>query len=167
MPLIILGMTIIARCIPHLANLSPLIGLLLLAPIALQQRYRFYYCMLALLISDVVLAMVYHQSWLGAWSYWTYSGFAGVYLIGRYWPKLGAGWASTLLAGMSASLGYWVWTNLGVWLSTNIYAHTLSGLSVCFIAAVPFLSRSVLGAAVILSGYLFCKVLFRKVYQPA
>lgn len=166
-PFFVLGVVVIARCAPHLANFSPLIGLLLLAPIALEQRYRFVYCLVALLLSDALLALIDHQAWLGAWSFWTYSGFAAVYLMGQYWPKLGGQWASSLFAGMSASLGFWVWTNIGVWISSGIYVHTLSGLTDCFVAAIPFLSRSVLGTLVVVSGYLFYKSLSRRVYQSA
>lgn len=49
--------------------------------------------------------------------------------------------------GVGASLWFFLWTNFGVWFldSWGMYPKTLSGLTLCYIAGLPFLKLNLLG----------------------
>ncbi|MGC1824356.1 MAG: DUF6580 family putative transport protein, partial [Pseudolabrys sp.] len=48
-------------------------------------------------------------------------------------------------AMVSCSLIFFVTTNFAVWAFSGIYPRTFEGLTQCYIAALPFLDKSVLG----------------------
>lgn len=155
----VLCVAMLARCLPHLANFSPLIGLLLLAPGNLNRQTGWFACLFALLATDGLLAVLTHQPWLGSWTMWTYSGFLGVWLCGRLKPAWLTQWLPGFVTAMSVSTLFWGWTNMGVWLSSGLYAQSWVGLGHCFAAALPFLSRSVLSTLVVMIAYLGCRPL--------
>ena len=64
---------------------------------------------------------------------------AGIY--SRRWQGVPAV-AATML---SCSLFFFVSTNFAVWAFSGMYAHTVQGLSECYVLALPFLERTVLG----------------------
>lgn len=152
--LIVFFVALVARCLPHLANFSPLLGLLLLVPVTLSRQWGWVSCLLALIVTDGLLAVLTHQSWFGSWTVWTYSGFLGVWMCGRLKPVWLTQWLPGFITAMSASTLFWGWTNLGVWLSSGLYAQSWAGLANCFAAALPFLSRSVLSTLVVIVAYL-------------
>lgn len=45
----------------------------------------------------------------------------------------------------ATSLLFFAVTNFGVWLTDSLYEKTLSGLGLCYLAAVPFLANQVFG----------------------
>jgi hypothetical protein len=49
---------------------------------------------------------------------------------------------------------FFILTNLGVWALTPLYPKTLSGLSECYVAALPFF-RNTLAGDLLYSGLLF------------
>jgi hypothetical protein len=46
---------------------------------------------------------------------------------------------------LSCSLFFFAATNLAVWAFSGLYPHTLAGLTACFVAAIPFLEKTVFG----------------------
>ena len=133
----------ICRCVPHIANFSPLIGGLVLAA-QWRPRWLLTSCLLlSLMISDGVLAFINHTSMFGAWTVWTYTGFLVVLLTAQRVPRVGQYQLRTLGVGLSASIGFWGWTNLGVWLTSGMYPLSQAGLVQCYTAALPFLQHTV------------------------
>jgi hypothetical protein len=134
----------LSRLIPHPANVTPFTNLCLLAGSQINKATAFVSMMIALILSDLLLAHIYGYSAFGAWSWFTYSGFAIVILIGTLLRnKLNK--KTLLLSVASSSIIYWLWTNFGTWLITSMYAKTWTGLIACYIAALPFLRNSLLG----------------------
>jgi len=140
---------IVGRIIPHLPNMTPLTSLCLLSSGVFGRRLAFFFILATLALSDIFLATIFHYAAFGAWSWFTYTGFVGVVLLGFMLPGLALPfeWSMTKLVGftMSASVLFWWWTNLGVWLSSGLYSHTIAGLLACYAFALPFLSNAVLG----------------------
>lgn len=99
---------------------------------------------MALILSDALLAYLHHYPVMGAWTLFSYSGFAGVVLVGAALTA-----QSSLLRYLAtismASFAFWVWTNFGVWLLSGMYLHSINGLLACYIAALPFLRNALLG----------------------
>jgi Family of unknown function (DUF6580) len=64
---------------------------------------------------------------------------AGIY--SRRW----SGALAVVATMLSCSLLFFVSTNFAVWAFSGIYALTLAGLSECYVMALPFLERTVMG----------------------
>jgi hypothetical protein len=66
---------------------------------------------------------------------------AALGIVARRWR----GAAPTLAAMVASSLIFFLATNFAVWAFNGFYPMTLQGLAQCYIAALPFLDRTVLG----------------------
>ncbi len=69
----------------------------------------------------------------------TLPAFAGV--LARRWH----GAFPVVAAMLSCSLIFFVTTNFAVWAFGTLYPHTLQGLTQCYVAALPFLDKTVMG----------------------
>jgi hypothetical protein len=139
------GLIVLTRLLPHMANFSPFLPLVLLAGYQWTPRLALGVTFCGLLLSDVFLAFVWGTPVLGSWTLFTYSGIALMALGSARWlarPSLAMG---TMFSG-SAIVLYWVWTNFGTWLSGGLYPHSSAGLLTCFVAGLPFLQMSALSA---------------------
>ena len=48
------------------------------------------------------------------------------------------GWVAVLGGSLASSLIFFITTNFATWALSELYPHTLSGLTACYIAALPF-----------------------------
>lgn len=71
-------------------------------------------------------------------------------VVARRWR----GALPTAVAMITSSLIFFITTNFAVWAFDGIYQRTLQGLAQCYIAALPFLDRTVFG------DLAWCGVLF-------
>ncbi|OGO93272.1 MAG: hypothetical protein A3F41_04040 [Coxiella sp. RIFCSPHIGHO2_12_FULL_44_14] len=136
---------IIGRLVPHLPNVTPFASLALLSGALLSRRLAMGLMLITLFISNVLLAYFYGYPVWGLWSVFTYSGFMVMVLVGTGLSPAPRLLKSLVYAG-GCSLGFWLWTNWGTWLTTDLYAKSWSGLGACYIAALPFLTRDLLGS---------------------
>ncbi len=135
-------MILCARCVPHLSNFSPVITLSILAGAAFNRRVAVAMVVLALFSSDVLLAHLYGYPVWGGWSVFVYSGMVTTVLLGAR-LQTSDRFSRYFLLTLGSSVGFWLWTNLASWWS--MYPHNIAGLTQCYIAALPFLQRSLLG----------------------
>jgi len=135
---------IVGRLIPHVPNVTPLLGLSLFSGANLARWQAWLTLIITLAVSDIFLALIYGYPIFSFWSLFTYSGFIAVMFLGAYGGKVFSRWRS-LLYVTAASLGFWLWTNFGVWLTSNLYVKTLSGLMQCYVMALPFLRNEIIG----------------------
>lgn len=155
--MVVLGAS--ARPAPHPWNFTPMMAIGLFAGShARKVSTGVLATLLALALSDAVLGF--------------YSGFWYVYaaaLIPVFLGKLirdrsGAGVIAA--AAFASSLSFFLITNFMVWATGNMYAHTIGGLSACFLAGIPFYRNQILGdafyTAAIFGGY----ALIHRIYQP-
>ena len=144
-----IAICVLGRIIPHPANVTPLTNISIFAGAKLKRGTALIVMLLALAISDIILAYLQGHSIFGSWSLFTYSGFAAITLLGaKLKPanslKSRLGLLSFVL---SSSLGFWIWTNFGTWLCSGVYTKTATGLISCYSMALPFLQNSLLGDA--------------------
>lgn len=66
----------------------------------------------------------------------------------------------TGLMSMGSSLFFYATTNLAFWAWSGMYAHTVDGLALCYVAALPFLKNG-------MAGDLFYTTIFFSVYALA
>ncbi|HEV8538801.1 MAG TPA: DUF6580 family putative transport protein, partial [Bacteroidota bacterium] len=107
----------------------------------LDRKHAFIVPLAAMLISDYFIGF---YEGIG----WVYGSFAAIGLIGL-WLRSHPGVVRTVAATLGGSVLFFIFTNFGVWISSQVsYAHTLSGLWACYIAAIPFFRNTVMGDAV-------------------
>jgi hypothetical protein len=141
---LVLGL--LARVIPHPANVSPLTSISLFGGAKLGRAYALLLAFVTMAASDLLLAKLQGHAAFGAWSFFTYTGFAAIVLAGSFLrDKPGA--LRTLGFLLGSSLGFWLWTNFGIWATGQygMYPRTLEGLGARYAAALPFLANSLVG----------------------
>ena len=135
----------LGRLVPHPANMTPLMGLIVISSRYFNKKYLLLMIVMSLGFSDLLLSTARGYTVLGSWTLFTYTGFFIIALVSQKMlstrNKL---FEITLFTGISAFF-YWIWTNLGTWLLSGMYAHSLAGLGECYVAAVPFLRNGLLG----------------------
>jgi hypothetical protein len=97
---------------------------------------------IGMLLGDLFLARLHGYAALSWVTPFIYAGFFVQALLGRL---LRASRGGALLAAIGGSLGFFALSNLGVWVASGMYAHTGSGLAACYVAALPFLGRTLFG----------------------
>jgi hypothetical protein len=123
----LVGLDVTARLLPHVPGVWPVAATALIVPLA------------ATLLSNVALA---NDDWpvtLVVLAAITVPALAGM-LIRRWRGAL-----PVVTAMVSCSLIFFVTTNFAVWAFNGIYPLTWDGLVACYVAALPFLDRTVLG----------------------
>jgi hypothetical protein len=134
---------VVGRLIPHPANVTPFTNICLWSGQKLSRWVAFFTIVTGLVISDALLAVVYHYPIFGLWTVFTYSGFLAIVLLSSKIELRQL--RSLFLFLFTSSLGFWLWTNFGCWLYTPVYPKTWQGLSVCYTMALPFLRNQLIG----------------------
>jgi hypothetical protein len=147
----LIGFDVVARLLPHAPGVWPFAasalfagrmlrapGLAVIVPLA------------AILLSNVALAGDDWRITVVVCLATILPAFAG--MLTRRW----SGAVPVVVAVASCSLIFFVTTNLAVWAFSGMYPLTWQGLTKCYIAALPFLDKTVLGdlfwAAVLFGG---------------
>lgn len=133
---------IFGRLIPHLPNMTPIIGLSLFVGANLSRSAAVTLIILTLLISDLCLALFLGYPAVGYFTLFTYSGTA---MVGIISSTLAYSKRSFPFYVLGATCGFWVWTNFGVWLTSGMYLWTVDGLLSCYCLALPFLRNALIG----------------------
>ncbi|PIY83194.1 MAG: hypothetical protein COX96_06970 [Candidatus Omnitrophica bacterium CG_4_10_14_0_2_um_filter_44_9] len=144
---IILIMTgVFFRFIPHMPNINPVAAIALFGAAYLPNKRLALIVPLALMIlSDLFLGL--HDIVIFTWGSVVLISLIGLSL--KRSKKI-----TNILAGsLISSLVFFIVTNFGVWAS-GWYPLTLSGLSTCYIAGIPFF-RNFLASTLVYSAALF------------
>jgi len=126
------------RLVPHPPNSTPIDAMALFSGAYLGRRaLAFVVPLSAMVLSDAVLGF-YSGFWI------TYLAFALVVLLGcvalpRVSPLRVAG------AAVASSVVFFVVSNFGTWALGSMYPHTFSGLTGCYVAAIPFFRNTLVG----------------------
>lgn len=147
---------------PDLAwsGFSPVIAIALFAGMIIKQRnLSFMLPLLALLLSDVAIQILYSQDlfpyagfYSGQWI--NYLILLGVVLIG--WGLKGKKYSSLFAGALAAPTVFFLVSNFLVWTGAHItYAKSFSGLMTCYEAGLPFYRNSLIATMVFLPVILF------------
>lgn len=129
----------LSRIIPHPPNFTPILAAgVMTAHITHNLRISILMGLSAMFVADI-----YHG--LHPFMIWTYSSVALASILGHYLKN-------AYIAGLSASVSFFIITNFGVWLSSGYYEHTLYNLYVCYVAALPFFGNTLLGTMFYILG---------------
>ncbi|HUL89301.1 MAG TPA: DUF6580 family putative transport protein [Pseudolabrys sp.] len=136
----LIGLNVAARLLPHVPGVWPFAASALFAGRMLRLPVLAVIVPLAaVLLSNVTLAGDDWRITLVVCVAVTLPAFAG--MLVRRWP----GAMPVVVAMVLCSLIFFVATNFAVWAFSGIYPLTLEGLTQCYIAALPFLDKTVLG----------------------
>jgi hypothetical protein len=126
------------RLIPHPPNFTAVGAIALFGGAYLSdKKFAFIIPLLAMFLTDLVIGL--------------HNGMASVYI--SFIIIVGIGimlsqnikFKNVITASLVSSIIFFVLTNFQMWIQGTLYAKNLSGLIVCYVAAIPFFGNSVLG----------------------
>lgn len=136
----LIGFDVAARLLPHAPGVWPFAASALFAGRMLRiPALAVVVPLAAVLLSNVALAGDDWRITLVVCAAITLPAFAG--MLVRRWQ----GALPVIAAMLSCSLIFFVTTNFAVWAFGSLYPHTWQGLVQCYVAALPFLDKTVLG----------------------
>jgi len=136
----LIGFDVIARLLPHAPDFTPVAASALFAGRMLRiPALAPAVPLAAMALSGIALGGDYWQVTLVVYAAMTVPALVGIY--SRRW-----GGAAPIAATMvSCSLFFFAASNFAVWAFSGMYPLTWEGLVACYVAALPFLERTVLG----------------------
>lgn len=170
--LIVVGIAIATRLIPHYPNFTALGAAALFGGAYLSRRYAFLVPVLALFLSDLLLNnLIYAKQFPGNYdgfvlfepnTLWTYGAFILIAWMGSRFIR-----SNKILPVVGASLGasgvFFLISNLAVWLHSLLYPKSFEGLLAAYAAGIPFFGNTVAGdlffVAVFFGGFEFVRMI--------
>jgi hypothetical protein len=143
---------IVARLLPHAPGFLPVAASGLFAARVLRIP--------ALAIAVPVLAMILSDAFLPGEDWRIQAvGFAAIAIpaVAGIATRRFSGVLPTIATVIASSILFFLLSNGAVWAFSTMYPHTLEGLTQCYIAALPFLEKTMLGdlvwTGVLFGGY--------------
>ena len=131
---IIIGLIVLAiltRIIPHPPNFAPITGIALFSAINFNNRFfKFFVPLISLVIYDLIIGF-------SLINIFVYLSFIVIVLVGNHFKKI------KLKSVFISSIVFFIISNFGVWLIG--YPKTVSGIVMCYTAAIPFFINTILG----------------------
>lgn len=142
----LIAATVIFRIIPHPFNITPVLAAALFAGARVSdKKWAFTLPAAAMFISDAALAYMNNYPLFHSTIIFVYGALLLSVLIGRTALSGEFNAGKTALTTIASSVLFFIITNLGVWLMDGMYSLDFSGLTTCFIMAVPFFKYSIAG----------------------
>ena len=136
-PLLIIGIAVVLRLIPHPPNVAPIAAMALFGGVYLNKKYALIVPLIALFISDLFLGFYSAMPYV-------YCSFLLTGLIG-IWLRMHKSFTNVILASFVSSTLFFLITNFGFFLSNDLYPRTLSGQIEAYVMALPFFRNTLLG----------------------
>ena len=128
---------ILSRLIPHPPNFTPVLAAALFCgTLYARPSHALFIPLLGMVAGDLVLGL-HDQVWA------VYLAIALCVGLGR-WMLNPPGVLTTVTAGVSGSVLFFLLTNLAVWLQGDLYPPTAAGLLACYVAAIPFFHHTLI-----------------------
>ena len=127
------------RLMPHPDNVTPIMALGLFGGCYLNNKSALLIPLLALFVSDLVIGLYAFPIMASVYLSFAFGGLIGRWLRNRKSILNIAG--GTLVS----SILFFIVTNFAVWAFGHYYASTATGLTQCYLNALPFFRNSLLG----------------------
>lgn len=143
--------TALTRLIPHLPNYSSLGAMCLVGGAYLSdKRWAIVIPLLSVWLSDLIINNTIYASYFDGFTlfydgfHWQYMSYILTVITAMLLLKTIS--VGNVLRGIiAASIIFFLISNFGVWASSTMYPKTFSGLIACYVAAIPFITGTVLG----------------------
>jgi uncharacterized membrane protein len=147
------ALAILGRLVPHPPNFAPVGAAGLYAGSRMTGWQRWLVPLLAMVITDPLLALWHGFSPFTPITLVVYGSLCVYVWLGkRFLSRLNP--RRLIVTSLAGSFQFYVLTNLAVWAFAGTYPATWSGLAACYLAAIPFFGWTVAGDLVY-SGALF------------
>ena len=125
-----------SRFIPHPPNFTSLIALSFYIPVIMGLKFIpvLIFCFV---VTDYFIG--FHSTTFFTWGSILIIGFTSQYFKKNIYVRL--------LGALSASLVFYLFSNFGVW-TLGSYSYTFDGLILCYIAAIPFYTNTLLSTII-------------------
>lgn len=138
--LVLIGLALAARLLPHPDNFTPLLAVALFSGAMLPGRAGYIVPLAAMFASDMLIGYPFDLA-----SPVVYASLAAGVLLGRRLES-GRTLARTVGSALAGSVLFFVATNFAVWaMPGGMYAHTVQGLVDCYTLALPFFRNGLAG----------------------
>lgn len=142
LPVLMIVLCVVFRIVPHPANFAPVGATAVFAGRTMKPWLAMLFVAVTMFLADVILGWMYDFTPISVVTPFVYGGFFLQSFLGyRFRSKRGGVFAA---AGLG-SVAFFLLSNLGVWLEGRLYPLTLSGLSACYVAALPFFGGTLVG----------------------
>ena len=136
-----------SRLAPHPPNFTPILSIALFCGISFRGKYIFLIPLFSMLISDYFIG--YHSVIM-----YVYISLLIIFFIGKYLIKENS-FNSTMVLSLSSAIIFFIISNFGVWIVG--YPKTISGFIACYVAALPFLSNTLISTLLFSSVFHYCQ----------
>jgi hypothetical protein len=138
--LILIGMGIGLRLLPHPANFTPLIAITLFGGVYLSKKTAYLLPITIMTISNLFIENYFNLPMM-------ISVYGSLFLMFplSFWIKRNKDWKTIGGGALLSGIIFFLVTNFSVWLFTPWYQNTLSGLINCFVRALPFFRGTLMG----------------------
>jgi len=147
---LMMGIAILMRLIPHPPNFTPVLAIGLFGAITIPNNsLKFAIPIVIMIVSDAFIG--FHQTLPFVYLAIALGGSLGIILKNHF------SYRNLILTSTISSVLFFIITNIGVWLTGLLYPKTAMGLYQCLIAAIPFFHNTLLStiaySIAIFSGY--------------
>jgi hypothetical protein len=154
---LVLLAALLSRLLPPVLHLTAMnftaVGGSLLFFGARRPRWQSAVAVAALMVTDYLLTVyAYHYAFHLRGYLVTWAWYAGVCLLGSGLLRR-VTVARVAVGALASATSFFVLSNFVVWVG-NMYPHTMSGLSACYVAALPFYRNDLVSTAIV-AGVLF------------
>lgn len=141
------------RLFPHYPNFTAIGAMAIFGgSIIKDKKYALLLPLAALFISDVCLHLFTSVSgFYGTSQIFVYAAFMLITLLASFIKKSSV--SNMVFASFWSGIIFFIISNFGVWISSDVYPISLSGLSSCFLAAIPFYKNEFFGNFLLNSIY--------------
>jgi hypothetical protein len=133
---------VVLRVVPHPPNLAPVGATAVMAGRTMPRWAAILTVIVAMFVGDVLLSWTRGYPIVNVTTPFVYAGFAIQALLGRALVRRRGG---AIAAAVLGACAFFVISNFGLWLTGDFFPHTPAGLSTCFVAAIPYFERTLLG----------------------
>lgn len=136
---LLIGLIIVARILPHLPNFAPVAAAALLAGAYLGRKWALIVPISGMFLSDLIIGFYHPLVMLSVYGSFLLIGLIAWHLKSHRQPLM------IISTSLFASVLFYLITNLVVWLASDWYANNLSGLLLSYQLALPFFRYTILG----------------------
>lgn len=156
--IILIAFTVIIKliCAPklELSGFTTIIAIALFAGMSINKKSNsFILPLVALFVSDVIIEILYQLNWFAFHGFYkgqliNYILLLIAVLVG--WLVKGKSYTSVAIAAFIAPTLFFLLSNFEVWVNNSFYTKSFEGLMQCYIAALPFYTKSLISTLTIL-----------------
>ena len=153
--IILMGVVIVMRLLPHPPNFTPVIALGLFGVTIIQNRYlAFSLPLFIMFLSDIFIG--FHSFMPFVYFSIFISSMVGIWLQRNFSE------VNIIVGSFISATSFFLITNTAVWLTSTMYPKTITGLLTCLNVAIPFYHNTIFSTMLYSAVLFLCVSALRK-----